>query len=199
MIVIGVTGKICSGKNRYAAAFAACGAQTVDVDTLGHEVLSSKAKAVAAVFGLELQADGTIDRKALGEIVFSDPLALKQLEEILHPAMVERIKGLIDASDAPLFVINAALLERMRLVDLCDRVVYIQTATLLRYIRCRRRSLLSIREFLARNRAQRDIRSDTLERRVDTTVLRNYRSQAIIHRQVAQYCARIEQELLPSG
>lgn len=191
MTVIGLTGKVCAGKNQYAELFERYGAEVVDVDALGHRVLDGQTAAVVAHFGPALLSDGAIDRRSLGRIVFSDGAALSALEGILHPAMAEECKALITASTKAVVVLNAALLHRMGLVGLCDQVIFVKAPLLVRYRRCKARQGLSWKEFWARNRAQKDIRVDLIRRVAEVKVFHNRRSRTIIHRQVASYCDTI--------
>ena len=72
-----------------------------------------------------LRADGTLDRAALGRIVFADPAALARLESIIHPAVRPRILSLIadaERSGAPAVVIEAIKLVEGGLAALCDEV-----------------------------------------------------------------------------
>ncbi len=191
MMVIGLTGKICAGKNQYAELFAEGGVPVVDVDLLGHQVRNEQCAPIIACFGDEVVRDGEIDRALLGRRVFGDPAALRALEAIVHPAMVERCKAIIAESDAKVVVLNAALLFRMGLVDLCDRVLFIKAPLLMRYLRCRRRQGLSWSAFWARNRAQKDVKIQPIRAKVEVKVFHNGRSRRIIHRQVANYCDTI--------
>ena len=94
MKVIGLTGGIASGKNLVAGFLASCGAVVIDADQLAREVVAPGEPAyreIIAVFGEGiLKPDGTLDRKALGGIVFSDAAARGVLEKITHPAIAER-------------------------------------------------------------------------------------------------------------
>jgi dephospho-CoA kinase len=70
-----------------------------------------------------LQLDGTIDRKALGKIVFTDPDALARLEAIVHPAVFDLARQELVTVDANVIVLEAIkLLEAGHLVTLCDEV-----------------------------------------------------------------------------
>ncbi len=191
MMVIGLTGKICAGKNQYAALFGERGAQVVDVDLLGHEVLDEQAEQVIARFGADVATEGRVDRSLLGKRVFCDPVALKALEAILHPAMVERCRSIIAENSSPVVVLNAALLHRMGLVELCDRVLFIKAPLFLRYRRCKQRQGLSWSAFWARNTAQKDIKVSLFRGKIEVKVFHNGRSHRIIHRQVTNYCDTI--------
>ncbi|MBK9519523.1 MAG: dephospho-CoA kinase [Anaeromyxobacter sp.] len=91
MRLVGLTGGIATGKSTFAAALRALGAPVVDADALARQVVAPGAPALAEVaraFGPGvLQADGTLDRQALGALVFADPAARRRLEAITHPAI----------------------------------------------------------------------------------------------------------------
>ena len=78
---------------------------------------------IAARFGNDaLKPDGSIDRPALGKIVFSDPEALAELERITHPAVVETILVRVAKSTAGVLVIDAIKLFESGLANHCDEV-----------------------------------------------------------------------------
>jgi dephospho-CoA kinase len=126
-IVIGLTGNIGTGKSTIIAYLAAKGVTTLDADRIAHEVMAPGMTAytlIVAAFGPEIVgADGAIDRAALGAIVFRDPQALHTLEAIVHPAVLERTVALLQASDAPVAVVEAIkLLEAQNLRLLCSEI-----------------------------------------------------------------------------
>ncbi len=76
-----------------------------------------------------LAADGTIDRPALGRIVFSDPAALATLEQIVHPAVFVLAQEQLAATQAPVVILEAIkLLESGRLLTLCKEVWVVTAA-----------------------------------------------------------------------
>lgn len=128
MIRIGLTGNIASGKSTVAAMLAELGAMVVDADRVAHEVMRPGTGVyyhVVQRFGESiLAADYTIDRKALGAIVFADSNALKDLDHLVHPAMVKEVEELIAACQPPPPV---AVVEAVKLVEAgmhrnCDSV-----------------------------------------------------------------------------
>ena len=156
-MVVGLTGKYCSGKDAVARLLAQHGFALIDVDALGHEALVQHAAEVKTAFGSVVERpDGSIDRRALGQIVFADPTELARLEAIVHPPMVARVKELIAAGPKDM-VINAAILHHMRLHELCGAVVVVTAPLGLRVLRGMRRDSLGLRQALARARAQRGI------------------------------------------
>jgi dephospho-CoA kinase len=126
---IGLTGPIGCGKSTVASWLAAEGAVVVDADRVARDVLEPGTReldAVAAAFGRDLvDANDTLDRAALGRIVFRDPAALSRLEAIVHPAVRPRIVAAIDAADASGaagVVVEAIKLIEGGLALLCDEV-----------------------------------------------------------------------------
>jgi dephospho-CoA kinase len=127
---IGLTGPIGCGKSTVAGWLAQRDdVVSVDADDLAREVLAPGTAEVEAVFerfgdGVR-GASGTLDRAALGRIVFSDPAALRALEAIVHPAVRPRILDAIDAAErrgVRAVVVEAIKLVEGGLADLCDEV-----------------------------------------------------------------------------
>jgi dephospho-CoA kinase len=118
--VIGLTGGIGSGKSTVAAMLAERGAHVIDADRIGHESYrpgSEGFRRVVEAFGRGIvTGDGTIDRKALGAIVFADPAALARLNAIVHPLIGADVSERVAAARAadprtPIVVEAAILLE----------------------------------------------------------------------------------------
>lgn len=97
MRVIGLTGGIASGKSTVSRRLRELGAPVVDADAIVHEIQAKGTPvlaAIAAEFGPGvLRPDGSLDRAALGSLVFKDPERRKQLEAIVHPAVRERMRA----------------------------------------------------------------------------------------------------------
>ncbi len=133
MKVIGITGGVGAGKSRVLAFLREdCGARVIQADQVGHEVMEPGTACfhrITEIFGSEILAsDGRIDRKILGEIVFSHAQKRKLLNGIVHPAVKERIRHeLAQARQAEcaLFVIEAALLIEDHYEELCEEFWYI--------------------------------------------------------------------------
>jgi dephospho-CoA kinase len=99
--VIGLTGNIACGKSTVLDMLRERGAQVLDADRVTHELQAPGQpvyQAIVAEFGLGILAApaGPIDRRALGAIVFADPAALRRLEQIVHPAVRERIMSWLE-------------------------------------------------------------------------------------------------------
>lgn len=130
MLKVALTGGIATGKSYVLEAFRRRGIPCLDADHLAHGVMTAETEATAAIaarFGDVLAPDGSVDRRRLAPIVFSDPVARRDLEAIVHPAVYRAIEaGLraIERVEAPPFaVVDIPLLyETNRAADF-DRVV----------------------------------------------------------------------------
>ena len=126
-LVIGLTGGIGCGKSHVRETLVALGAEGIDADQVAHEMMAPGGPAFEPLlveFGRDmLAADGTIDRRKLGTLVFNDPSALARLEGIIHPAVYEATSARVADSTAPVVVLEAIkLLEAGLSVTLCDQV-----------------------------------------------------------------------------
>lgn len=142
-LVIGLTGSIGMGKTTVAGMFRALGIPVHDSDAVVHRLLGRNGRAVAAVareFPGAIK-DGTVDRRALGNMVFADKRALTRLESILHPMVREHQKRfLADARRRrkPLAVLDIPLLFETGGERRCDLVVvasappFVQSSRVLR-------------------------------------------------------------------
>jgi dephospho-CoA kinase len=126
---LGITGPIGCGKSQVARWLGERGAVVVDADVVAREVTAPGTAGHAAIlrrFGAPvIAADGTLDRGALGRLVFADPAALRDLEAIVHPEVRPRILQVIadaEAAKAPAVVIEAIKLVEGGLSGLLDEV-----------------------------------------------------------------------------
>jgi dephospho-CoA kinase len=126
---VGLTGGIASGKSLVAAELAARGAVVIDADVLAREVVEPGTDGLAAVvarFGEDLLKEGRLDRARLGQIVFADPDARRDLERIVHPAVRARAAELERAAPVDAVVVHVIpLLVETGQQDLFDVVVVV--------------------------------------------------------------------------
>lgn len=133
MMIIGLTGNIATGKSKVASIFEEHGASIIDADRIAREVVGKGSPAwyeIVRHFGEEiLRSDGSIDRKALGEIVFRDREKMKVLNDITHPRIMEKIRRRIEDLEkqkADIVIIEAALIvEKGGMKDLIDKLVVV--------------------------------------------------------------------------
>jgi dephospho-CoA kinase len=128
--VIGLTGGIGAGKSTVTQMLEALGAAVIDADKVGHQIYLPDLPAwreIVDTFGPEvLNADRTINRQALGKLVFADPEALRTLNRIVHPKMFDRMGVLIAEMRArggmKAIVVEAAVLIEANWMALVDQV-----------------------------------------------------------------------------
>ena len=96
MVLAALTGGIATGKSYCIQRFASLGAEVIDADRLAREAVEPGTRGLAAVasrFGTDMvRADGSLDRQALGRLVFTDARARADLEAIVHPEVYRRIR-----------------------------------------------------------------------------------------------------------
>ncbi|HVN76872.1 MAG TPA: dephospho-CoA kinase [Thermoanaerobaculaceae bacterium] len=134
MLRVGVTGGVASGKSTLSAALRGLGAEVCDADALVAELYRPNgpgARAVLEVFGTAvIAADGSVDRKALGDLVLADAVRLRRLEAAIHPQVRARVaswyEGLRRRETPPdVAVVEAALLVETGASEEYDRLVVV--------------------------------------------------------------------------
>jgi len=129
MLVIGVTGGIGSGKTAATDRFQEHGITVVDADLASRVIVEPgrpALKAIADHFGPHLiAADGSLDRRALREIVFADPAQRKWLEQLTHPLIGQEIVSQIQASSSPYTILASPLLLESSQHQMASRVLVI--------------------------------------------------------------------------
>lgn len=200
--VLGLTGAIGAGKSLVASLLSQRGALVLDADAIGHALLDQRPARdqVVARFGTavlqpaaEEGAPPTIDRRALGAIVFADPAALRALENILHPRMVRTFEKAIERAvrrgQATAVVLDAAILVEKGWNALCDRVVFVDAPSEQRFARLSAQRGWTEAELETRERAQWS--ADEKKRRANHTVS-NAGDQSQLEQAVAQLWSEVQ-------
>jgi dephospho-CoA kinase len=197
VLLVALTGGIGSGKSTVAALLEARGAVVVDADAVARDVVEPGKPAFDRIverFGTGvLAADGTLDRPALGRVVFGDEAARKDLEGITHPAIneefVRRIAGSppdgIVVCDIPLLVESQQAAARTY-----GDVIVVEAPLEVRLDRLEGRGVLRD-DARARMKAQA---TDEERRAVATFVVDNGGSVAELERQVDEVWAALREK-----
>lgn len=131
MLKIGLTGGIGSGKSTAANLFADLGIPIIDMDVLAREIVEPGQVALQEIkklFGDNIcNAHGELDRSRLRKIIFADPLMRKQLENIIHPKIRDRVRKLLAMQESPYCIIVIPLLFETQQQDLVDRILVIDS------------------------------------------------------------------------
>ena len=128
-----MTGNIASGKSTVSRRLADLGATVIDADAVYHALTSTPgsvlARQIANEFGDRvLNADGSLDRKALGSVVFADPSRFTALDRVTHPAIDTEIRRLTAAAATPVVVVDAVKLVEAGYDADCDEVWLVEAA-----------------------------------------------------------------------
>ncbi len=199
--VLGILGGIASGKSAVGRLLAGRDGVVIDADALAREILESAEvrRAIRARFGPAVAPDGSpIDRARLGALVFADPSARRDLENLTHPRVRARVRALLDEArrtgvprivlDVPLLLENDA---QHALVRECDVLVFVDADDRAREARARGSRGWAEGEVARREAAQMPL----AEKRARADhVLVNRGSLAELERDVAQLLASLTRE-----
>jgi dephospho-CoA kinase len=161
-LLVGLTGGIATGKSTASAIFRALGCVIIDADLLAREVVEPGQPALADIardFGPGvLQADGRLDRQALGAVVFDDPAKRRRLEAITHPRIRERLAHRLDTLAAERFdglvIFDAAVIVESGNWKAMDRLVVVVADEAIQIARLQARDGIGREEALRRIRSQ---------------------------------------------
>ena len=198
MLTIGLTGGIGSGKSVVADLLREQGATIIDADRLGHEAYTPNSEAwtqVVAAFGEGiLTAEGEIDRRKLGAIVFSDPAQLERLNGIMHPlmaGMVQQRKVQLSEASVAVAVVEAAVLFEAGWETLVDEVWTTVAPDDVVVERLRQRNGLSAQE--ASKRINSQMSSEDRIRRSDVVIENASDLVALQHQVKALWETRVKE------
>ena len=122
--IIGITGGIASGKTLVSRLLKNLGAKVLNADEITHRLYETGGNGEARIaehFGREYIGQEGVDRKKLGQLVFSDPDALKKLNELIHPLILDEVLNQIDEDDGFVFF-EAAVLVESKLIEEMDEI-----------------------------------------------------------------------------
>jgi dephospho-CoA kinase len=193
MLKVGLTGGIGSGKSEVARRLAGYGALIIDADRIAREVVEPGTPGLAQVVGqfgaAVLAGDGTLDRAALGEIVFTDAELRGKLNAIIHPLVGARIRELEQGADRDAIVIeDIPLIAENDMAGFFDLVVVVDVPPRIQEERLIRERELTRDQVAARMAAQAS-REQRLA--IAGIVLDNSGSLAELDRQVGDLWAEL--------
>src|SRR5215468_167764 len=193
MLRVGLTGGIGAGKSEVSRRLSAQGAILIDADAIAREVVAPDTAGLGAVtemFGTNvLRADGSLNREALGEIVFADPAKLEALNKIVHPLVGKRMAELERGAEPDAIVVHdVPLLAENGLAAEYNLVIVVDAPEPLQLDRITRQRGMSAEQARARMAAQasRDKRLAVADLVVD-----NSGSLAELDRQVGDLWAEL--------
>lgn len=160
-LIIGLTGGIASGKSTVSAMFTELGITVIDADIEARLAVEPGEQAYQEIvrhFGPEiLEQDGSINRSALGSIIFANEEKRLKLNSIVHPAVRERMamkRQQVEASDEKAVVLDIPLLFESKLTGLVEKIIVVYVDEKTQLDRLMGRNGLSEEEALLRIRSQ---------------------------------------------
>lgn len=178
MMWIGITGSMGSGKSTVSEKLRGQGYVVLDADQVVRTVLKSGGEAEAEVFktfGESVRgADGNLDRRALGAVVFADPQKLEKLEWILHPrvrAFVASEKAELEKQGVAAAFYDVPLLYEKKMEGQFDFVIVVSAPPALRLQRLQKRTGLTVKEI--EERWNNQLPAQLKESRADAVIKNN--------------------------
>ncbi|MGH8125566.1 MAG: dephospho-CoA kinase [Rhodanobacteraceae bacterium] len=190
--VVALTGGVASGKSEVARRFEAMGVRVYDADVAAREVVAPGQAALAEiefVFGTKvLNADGSLDRRAVREHVFADSAARKRLEGIIHPRVNAWLRRRVGMDRGPYCMLAIPLLaENREDYRWVDRVLTVDAPEALQVVRLTQRDGIT-REHAGQMLAAQATREQRLA--IADDVIVNDGKEAALDAQVAKLHAR---------
>lgn len=165
--VLAITGKMAAGKNYICSIFEQYGWFSIDCDLLVHDAIKEATPLIIKTFQpyadklniTIVDSNGNINRRALGQVLFSDKLLLTKQESIVYPIITNKIKEIINLH--PKTIINATVLYKTpELLELCDALIFVDALFLIRLIRAKKRDKLPLKQILSRFKSQKNLFSE---------------------------------------
>jgi dephospho-CoA kinase len=197
-MILGLTGGIATGKSTVASMLRERNIPVIDADQIARQVVEPGKPAYRAIvehFGKQiLLPDGTLDRKKLGEIIFSNEAERQVLNSIVHPEVRKMIREQAEQAiraGEPIIVMDIPLLFESKLRHMVDKVVVVYVPFDVQVRRLMERDDSSEEQALKRIRAQMPIED---KREMADYVIDNQGSREETERQVEQLLAKIKAE-----
>jgi len=177
MFVIGVTGGIGCGKSEVANICRDYGLNIIDADEISRNVTTSHGAAIAEieqVFGKKMiTEDGSLNRKAMSDLVFKNKRSLDQLSSIIHKYVVEEMRNQVEVlkqKKCKSVVLDVPIPVKNGFLDICDQVWVVWADDELRISRLNQRGMTTVD---AKRRIQSQMTKEDYEAIADKTILNN--------------------------
>lgn len=181
-----VSGQMASGKNYVCKKLIEQNPNlvSIDLDETVHEAISLSTPKILETFddeakraGINLKNDdGTLNRKALGRLIFPRPELLAKQESIVYPKTIELTKKFIEENHAAgkSVIINATVLYKIpELMNLCEKIVFVTAPFFTRLRRARKRDNLPVRQILARFKSQKNLLDEYKKTGIEIVIVNN--------------------------
>ncbi|MBO7234383.1 MAG: dephospho-CoA kinase [Paludibacteraceae bacterium] len=151
--VVGVTGGIGAGKSYVCNMIAGEGYPVYDSDKEARNITNHNPEVrekLMMLLGEDIYTDAGLDRKCVAQRVFSDPVLLQEMNQIVHPAVMSHFTEWVDRQEASLVFIESAILVSSGFDSVCDAIVYVTAPEQVRIKRVIARDGMNVEEIKKR-------------------------------------------------
>lgn len=179
-VIIAVTGPMAAGKNFICKQLEKEGWASVDADLLVHDAIEIAKDRILSTFtpyaeehNIKIsRTDGSIDRRALGQLLFAIPELLKVQESIVYPIITKWIDDFISEHEKT--IINATVLYKTPdILNRCEKILFVTAPLLTRLRRARTRDHLPYRQIFRRFHAQRNLLKEYQKTGIPVEIINN--------------------------
>ncbi|MBQ0051353.1 MAG: dephospho-CoA kinase [Treponema sp.] len=183
--IVCLSGQMAAGKNFVAALLEKeLGFASIDLDVVVHRAIEICTPEIFGAFAEEASeagivlsnADGSLNRRALGSLIFPRPELLARQEGIVYPKVIEITKQYIEenkAKNTPVLINATVLYKTPELLELCDRIFFVKACTIKRFFRARKRDGMAFAQILQRFRSQKGLLKKYRESGKEIVIIRN--------------------------
>ncbi len=187
-MILCVTGPMASGKNFICSLLEEKGFISIDADLVAHNVIEECKQEILQAFSSLAKSkninltnpDGTINRRALGELIFQDKELVKKQEQIVYPKITEKLNSFIRENKGKNLIINATLLYKVETINLVDKILFVKSPLLCRIIRAKKRDGLPLKQIRNRFRNQKNLFTKYKKSNADIRIVWNIGSRKTV-------------------
>jgi len=156
-MIIGLCGKSGSGKSSISRTITEFKSNAIhyDIDKIAHQVLEIKEVKDEAIkcFGKQIITNGDIDRKKLGELIFTSRERMKELSDLTWEHMQSRLDNIVQNSKDKIIILDWILLSHTPYFDICNKKILVEAPYEIRKVRAMKRDNITSKEFDLREQA----------------------------------------------
>ncbi len=182
-MIICVTGPMAAGKNTVCSILEQYGWLSIDADKTVHKILEDKKviQKILTEFTNEAKKnnlrltneDGSINRRNLGALLFSNKKLLKRHESIIHPEVDKLLSNYIEENINKNIILNATVLYKCPVINRCEKILYVTSPIFSRLKRAKKRDGIKTKFILARFFAQRKLFTKYKKSDADIYIIKN--------------------------
>jgi len=192
---------MAAGKNAASDILVSKGFASVDADVVAHTAVENSKEKILSTFGSIakeknislLNKDGTVNRRALGSLIFTDSSLVKKQEEIVFPEINSLLNKFIEENKGHDIVINATVLYKVPLIKKIDYVLFIDTPYLQRLIRAKKRDNIPLKQIASRFSQQKGLFAKYKSANADTIRVWNTGTRLSLEKKIDKFLTKCRQ------